>query len=151
MNLEKLNTWLTLSANVGVIAGIVFLAYELGQNREMMRAQTRDSITEKLANWSLEISTDPIAAQILVNGNRGEELNLETGEQAAYNLMVQSNFRLWENEWYQYQIGLFAEHVWVRDQQHLLTRFQRHTLHNNMRYCRPVQLESLLGGKDGRT
>ena len=23
--------------------------------------------------------------------------------------MVQSNFRLWENEWYQYQIGLFEE------------------------------------------
>ena len=31
-NMDKLNQWLTLSANVAVLLGIVFVAYELRQN-----------------------------------------------------------------------------------------------------------------------
>ena len=32
MNADKVNKWLTLAANIAVIAGIVFLALELNQN-----------------------------------------------------------------------------------------------------------------------
>jgi len=46
-NKEELDRWLSLLANVGVIAGIVFLAIEIRQNTEMVESQTRDSITEK--------------------------------------------------------------------------------------------------------
>ena len=45
--MNKLNQWLTLLANIGVIAGIVFLGVEIRQNTEMIQSQTRDSITEK--------------------------------------------------------------------------------------------------------
>jgi hypothetical protein len=33
MNMDKLNSWLSLAANVGVVAGIVFLAIEIRQNQ----------------------------------------------------------------------------------------------------------------------
>jgi hypothetical protein len=32
MDLDRLNRWLNLLANIGVVAGIVFLAIEVGQN-----------------------------------------------------------------------------------------------------------------------
>ena len=98
-----------LVANIGVLAGIIFVAVEIRQNTQMMRAQTKDSVTGKLADWMLQISTDPNAAQILIKGNLGEELDREVGERIIYRFMVQSNLRLWENEWYQYEIGLFDE------------------------------------------
>jgi hypothetical protein len=41
MNTESLNRWLTLGANVGVIAGIIFLAVELRQNNELLAADAR--------------------------------------------------------------------------------------------------------------
>lgn len=41
MNVDRLNRWLTLVANIGVIAGIVFLAIELRQNNELLEAQSR--------------------------------------------------------------------------------------------------------------
>ena len=41
MNLDSANGWLTLIANIGVIAGIVFLALELRQNNDLMGAQDR--------------------------------------------------------------------------------------------------------------
>ena len=38
MNLDKLNGWLTLAANLGVLAGIVFLAIELDQSNRQARS-----------------------------------------------------------------------------------------------------------------
>ncbi len=107
MKLSNLNEWLTLLANVGVLAGIVFLGMEMQQNTQMMRAQTRDSVTDKLMNWYMDISTDLYAAEILVKGNTGE--TLEGAEFRSYEFMILSNLRMWENEWYQYQIGLFEQ------------------------------------------
>jgi hypothetical protein len=45
MDSDRLNRWLTLGANVGVLVGIILLVFELSQNREMMRAQTRNEIS----------------------------------------------------------------------------------------------------------
>jgi hypothetical protein len=39
MNLDKLNDWLQVLAAVGVIAGLVLVAYELRQEHELVRAQ----------------------------------------------------------------------------------------------------------------
>ena len=41
MNTESLNRWLVLGANLGVIAGIMFLAIELRQNNELLAADAR--------------------------------------------------------------------------------------------------------------
>ena len=41
MNLRASNRWLTLFANVGVIAGIIFLGIELRQNNELLEAEAR--------------------------------------------------------------------------------------------------------------
>jgi hypothetical protein len=39
MNIERVNRWLTLGANLGVLVGIVFLALEIRQNSEIARLQ----------------------------------------------------------------------------------------------------------------
>ena len=41
MDRDKLNKWLTLTANLAVVAGIVFLAFELRQNNELLKAEIR--------------------------------------------------------------------------------------------------------------
>ncbi|MEZ5492329.1 MAG: hypothetical protein R3F50_18760 [Gammaproteobacteria bacterium] len=108
MNIEKFNQLLSLLANLGVLAGIVFLAIELQQNTDMMEAQTRDSITDKQLDWSLAIASDTSIAALWEKGNSEIEFT-EPGEGAAYFLLTTSSFRIWENEFYQYQKGLFSE------------------------------------------
>lgn len=44
MKFDDLNRWMSLLASAGVIAGLLLLAFELNQNREMTRAQTRNEI-----------------------------------------------------------------------------------------------------------
>ena len=41
MNLDSLNKWLMLAANIGVITGIIFLAIEVDQNNLSTKGQTR--------------------------------------------------------------------------------------------------------------
>ena len=41
MDADRLNRWLTLIANLGVVAGLVFLAVELNQNTKATIAEAR--------------------------------------------------------------------------------------------------------------
>jgi len=111
MNLDDFNKWLTLIANVGVLTGIIFLAIELQQNTNMMQAQTRDSVTKNTLDYISIILSSPENTRALarMGFNAGQAAddpdNLET---LVFALEVQANFRIWENEWYQYQSGLFG-------------------------------------------
>ncbi len=48
MNSERLNTWLTLLANFGVIVGLGVLIYEVRQNNELTLAEIEQSRSEAL-------------------------------------------------------------------------------------------------------
>ena len=107
--MDNINKWLMLASNIGVIAGIFFLAIEVQQNTKMMNAQTRDAMTERLTNWQMAIATEQYAASTYFKGNSGQELDVVNGERLSFLFMINANLRIWENEWYQFQIGLFEE------------------------------------------
>jgi len=54
MNTEKLNRWLALGANVGVLIGLILLVYEVRQNSELMQAQ----ISMERTNTNMQILAD---------------------------------------------------------------------------------------------
>ena len=39
MNADRVNRWLTLGANIGVVIGLMLLIFELNQNSDLVRAQ----------------------------------------------------------------------------------------------------------------
>ena len=57
--MNKLNERLTLIANISVVLGIIFLAFEQQQNKQAIQAQTRDSVTEKQMSWLESLYTNP--------------------------------------------------------------------------------------------
>jgi len=104
--MSKLNQWLTLVANLSVVAGIIFLAVELRQNTAAIRAQTRDALTEKqieIVGWQ---ATVPELATIHAKARNGEELS--TAELLQLSGYVLAQFREWENSHYQFSAGLFS-------------------------------------------
>ncbi len=66
---------LQLLGTAGVIAGILLLVYELAQNREMMRAQTRNSIAEMLVGVLESDYGDVDMAALQVKLRAGEEIS----------------------------------------------------------------------------
>jgi hypothetical protein len=72
MNLDNFNKWLTLTANVGVLAGIVFLAVEIQQSRQATVAATyqarQSEIQESDQNFALSDYLPPIYEKLNSEG-----------------------------------------------------------------------------------
>ena len=50
MDTDRLNRWLTLGANLGVLTGIILIFIELNQNADLMRAQMVQSRADNLVS-----------------------------------------------------------------------------------------------------
>lgn len=107
MELGKLNRWLTLIANVGVIAGIVFLAVEIRQNSAMIRAQTRTQLAEQVTELFSANMNDQEYADVLMRGNYVGELSAIG--QYQYFRHRSAWLHYWNNVAYQYQMGMYDE------------------------------------------
>ena len=94
-----------LFANLGVIAGIVFLGFELRQNNELLQAQARrDQVDARTATALLEL-TNPRINQIRYKSEFGEPLTHEE----QYQLFNYASFTFinWEWQYEEYRAGVF--------------------------------------------
>ena len=108
MKISALNEGVSLIANIGVIASIVFLGLEMQQNTAMMQSQTRNSIVEnQLSFYERAIDNIDFARVATEFRANGDAYAAGTAEDFQYSLFSLSQLRMWENEFYQYQIGLF--------------------------------------------
>jgi hypothetical protein len=109
MNLDSLNKWLTLVANIGVLAGILFLAFELQQNTQMMRAQMNQSRADTALAEQHSIYTNDIIAPILVKAEANEQLN--PVEMRMYRTYFRGFNRNQDNNLWQYRNGFLGENI----------------------------------------
>ena len=75
MRKRNLSETLTLLANLGVIAGIVFLGVELRQNNALMEMEARATLTENLQDGWYQVSSDPDLVDLFIKDRSGEELS----------------------------------------------------------------------------
>ena len=97
-------------ANLGVLAGILLLAYELNQTRELTRAEIRNSLAESLTAMILNGANNSDLAEITLKAHAGETLT--PIERYRFSQQENARMRLWENAHYQYRNGLFDESEW---------------------------------------
>lgn len=107
MTADRLNRWLTLGANVGVLVGIVLVILELDQNRDMMRAQIRHELAMGIVDLLQVPAGNPQLASVLQRARAGAELTPE--ESFQFELRTNALFRYWEDVHYQYRLGLYDE------------------------------------------
>jgi hypothetical protein len=112
MDHDRLNRWLTLGANVGVLFGIGLLIIELEQNREMTQGQTRTQLAQGVTELLSANMNDSAYADVLFRGNMGEPLT--DLEQYQYNRHRTAFIEYHENVVYQYQIGLYTDEEFSR-------------------------------------
>ena len=98
---------ITVLANVGVIAGIVFLGIELRQNTRIGQAQSRAQIASDATDYMQRRAENPQLEEIMIRANDGEELSRLEQQQLFF--LLRSIFRRWENTHYQYRQGLYSE------------------------------------------
>lgn len=107
MDSDRVNRWLTLAANIGVMVGIVLLIIELDQNRDMMRAQIRHELAVGIVDLLQTPANNEQLSDILFRAKSGEELTPR--EAFQFELRTNALFRYWEDVHYQYRVGLYDE------------------------------------------
>jgi hypothetical protein len=106
VNTNKLNDWLSLTANVGVILGIVFLAIEIQQNTSVQLANSRQQMLEV----DLEIIDDRYEdPEFFLNLSNPDLSEVDSIKRRAHWLKL---MRSREFAYYQYQDGLMDEVTW---------------------------------------
>ena len=117
MDSDRLNRWLTLGANLGVLVGIILILIELNQNADLMRAQMTNARAEGLlSRYNELINSDywpAISAKRRSVSSTSEWLALLTPEERERVLYVYlSEVNDLRNQFYQYQEGYFPERIW---------------------------------------
>ena len=114
-SLERISGWLTIAANLGVLTGIVLVVLQLNQNERMIRAQTRHEIAAGIVELLAGTASNPQLADILYRGQRGEAMT--PVERFQFQLRVGALLRIWEDEHYQYRMGLYDEAEFTHERQ----------------------------------
>ena len=114
--MDRLNQWLTLVANIGVIAGFVFLGLEIQQNSDAINAQTYQSRTEAAQELSTTIMDSEHFAPLIAKLGSGlfpadpavlAELNPE--DRIRLMALHQWTRVALDNQLYQYEKGYIDE------------------------------------------
>ena len=109
MNADNVNKWLTLSANFGVVIGLILLIVEIGQNTEMMRAQINQSRTDTAISEQQAFFNSDYVPAIVMKRNNGEQLSEE--EMNRFRSHFRSGMRNQDNNLWQYNQGFLGENT----------------------------------------
>ena len=109
MDTDRLNRWLTLGANIGVLIGIAFVAIEIRQNTEMTRAQLTQSRAEvAIAISELGVNSDYLP-DIIIKIRNGNDIT--EAEEFRYHAYLRAILRNLDNYLQQYNRGLLPDHI----------------------------------------
>ena len=109
MNTVKLNAWLSLGANIGVVIGLMILVVEISQNTEMMRAQINQSRTDTALSEQQAVYTSDHVPAMLAKIDRGEQLSDE--DLIRYERFFRAFNRNQDNNLWQYNEGYLGENI----------------------------------------
>ncbi len=107
MNMDSINKWLTLAANVGVMAGIVFLGVEIQQNSALNEVTLYQGLMRDMNNINLMRIENPQFGSVLAKASGDEELS--TSETIQINGFAMYIFNLGDMAFKQYEKGLMSE------------------------------------------
>ena len=110
MNFKKFNRWVTLAANIGVVAGIFFLAIELRQSNLATRIAARDSASQghiDYMSFSVEPSILAVARQKV--GQNETLTDLETDQLRRFHAL---RWRHYERVFFLYQYDVISDGEW---------------------------------------
>jgi hypothetical protein len=114
VNLDSTNRWLTLAANIGVMAGIIFLAFELQQNTVATQLQAASNFQSSHAATEIAIYGNPEFAELLRKGREGEEVS--GTDQLRLAVFYGGVIRQWQFHHFQHLSNALSDEIWQANQ-----------------------------------
>lgn len=109
MNLEKINQWLTLAANLGVLIGLFLLVFELNQVTYLAETDAYVNRLNQIQEANLEIATSESLAGIQVKARTDGVDSLDPIELRRLFYWESSVLNRMASQYYQYERGYLDE------------------------------------------
>ena len=109
MTSEKINSWLSLGANIGVVLGLILLIVEINQNTEMTRAQMTQMRADSAMSQQHAYFNSEYLPAIMGKVRNMEELTAE--ENRRYRSYFRSFNRSQDSNLWQYNQGYLGENI----------------------------------------
>lgn len=109
MNLEKINQWLTLAANLGVLIGLFLLVFELNQVTYLAETDAYVNRLNQIQEANLEIATSESLAGIQVKARADGVDSLDPTELRRLYYWESSVLNRMASQYYQYERGYLDE------------------------------------------
>jgi len=91
---KRLNTWITVGANVAVLIGIVFLIIEIRQSNRIAMAATEISVRESFGSSNETVYTNPEFAALLAKARKADAAFTDA-EQEMLDYWVARMMNIW--------------------------------------------------------
>ena len=112
MSLERVSPILSIITNISVIAGIMFLAYELNQNTATLQNSSYQSVLATLTDWDRTLATDEDLNRIIREAENSPE-NLSMDEWSRFERYGFSLFGIWEYIFLSNQQNALSDLQWT--------------------------------------
>jgi hypothetical protein len=109
MDIDRLQRWLSLCANIAIIGGIIFLAIEIRQNTEITRAQITQSRADTAVFFAESIVNSDYMPDIYEKIDKNQALNFQ--ENIRYQNHLRASLRNQQNNYMQYQDGFLRDYI----------------------------------------
>ncbi len=115
--------WLQILGFAGLIASLVFVGLELRQSREIAIAD----VYQQRAAMLIDVHSITLTSELLYDAynkvQAGEQLN--AGDQILMATGLTPIFTYWENNHFQYEMGLLSEEQWLSSRNAMKAVVQR--------------------------
>ena len=109
---DRVNSWLSLVANVGILVGLVLVAIELNQNTDQLKLQLVFQTTQKIFDNNRDLLGDNPTPAITKSITNPDDLTYE--EFLIASAFVLNQLNEWEDRFLIYQAGLISDRDWKR-------------------------------------
>ena len=146
MDSAKLNDWIQILTSVGVILSLIFVGLQIQQSREIAIADIYQQRTAILIQ-QLGFAWPPeIVHESRRKARAGEELGPE--DDLAIYISIATRIAYWENNHFQYQLGLLPEEQWEASRNAIRNSARRPRFRENWEIERTVVRKSFADAVD---
>jgi hypothetical protein len=112
MESDRVNRWLTLGANIGVLVGLIFLVAEIRHTNDLARASAYRSRGAEIQEAHQAVALDPELSRILLKYNQQGIEGLTDHERIRYTYwQIATQLRM-QNQFNDYQLGFLDEEIY---------------------------------------
>lgn len=112
MNWEAVGASGELIGAMAVVVSVLYLAYQVRAQVQESRLGAMDEVSDAFREGITATFLDEGLAELFIQGKDGVE-GLSEAQRIRFIAMVQRNYRVWENAFYQYRSGRLDEMLWA--------------------------------------